>query len=55
NRPYGALITFSLNVEGLPHPSEEIERQRKAAEREAEAAEEEAEEGRGDGRPDRGP
>lgn len=30
SRPYGALVTFSLNVEGLPHPDEEIERERKA-------------------------
>ncbi len=34
NRPYGALITYSLNIEGLPRPDEEIapsqERQRGA-------------------------
>jgi len=48
NRPYGALITYSLNVEGLPHPKEEIERQRKAAQPQAAAAERE-------GRPERGP
>jgi photosystem II stability/assembly factor-like uncharacterized protein len=30
NRPYGALITYSLNIEGLPHPNEKIERERKA-------------------------
>ncbi len=43
NREYGAVITFSLSDEKLPHPNEEIERQRKAAERQhqAEAAEEE--------------
>lgn len=35
NRPYGALITYSLNVEGLPHPDEEVERARAAARREA--------------------
>lgn len=29
NRPYGALITYSLNVPGLPHPDEEKERARK--------------------------
>ncbi|MGD2153760.1 MAG: hypothetical protein PVG79_10880, partial [Gemmatimonadales bacterium] len=43
NRAYGALITFSLNVEGLPHPNEEIERERSEAERGAQAEEEEAE------------
>ncbi len=31
NRPYGALITYSLNVEGLPHPNDEVERARRAA------------------------
>jgi hypothetical protein len=36
------LITFSLNEEKLPHPNEEIDRQRKAAERQQQA--EEAEE-----------
>ncbi len=39
NRPYGALITYSLNLEGLPHPNEDVERERKAAERAAPAAE----------------
>jgi photosystem II stability/assembly factor-like uncharacterized protein len=28
-RPYGALVTFSLNVPGLPHPDDEEERRRK--------------------------
>ena len=28
NEPYGALITYSLNVEGLPHPNEDVERAR---------------------------
>ncbi|MEA2562087.1 MAG: hypothetical protein QOH06_3591 [Acidobacteriota bacterium] len=37
-RPYGALITWSMNVPGLPHPDEEMERERKEAER-AEKAE----------------
>ncbi|HET9225174.1 MAG TPA: hypothetical protein VFR31_00790, partial [Thermoanaerobaculia bacterium] len=32
-RPYGALLTWSMNVPGLPHPDEETERERKAAER----------------------
>ncbi|UCF20963.1 MAG: hypothetical protein JSU87_06090, partial [Gemmatimonadota bacterium] len=41
NRPYGALMTISLNVEGLPHPDEEVERQREDAERQTVAAEEE--------------
>ncbi|MGV8042543.1 MAG: WD40/YVTN/BNR-like repeat-containing protein [Thermoanaerobaculaceae bacterium] len=30
SRPYGAMLTFSLNAEGLPHPDEEVERERKA-------------------------
>lgn len=33
NPPYGALVTFSLNVAGLPHPDEEKERARKEKER----------------------
>ena len=37
NQPYGALITYSLNVPGLPHPDEEKERERKEAEREEKA------------------
>ncbi len=36
NRPYGALITFSVSDDALPHPSDKIERQRKAAKRENE-------------------
>ncbi|MDZ7292912.1 MAG: hypothetical protein ONB44_22390 [candidate division KSB1 bacterium] len=35
NRPYGALITYSLNFEGLPHPKDEKERERKEKERQA--------------------
>jgi hypothetical protein len=35
NEPYGALLTYSLNVPGLPHPVEEKERERKEKEREA--------------------
>ncbi|PYQ27943.1 MAG: hypothetical protein DMF56_17510 [Acidobacteria bacterium] len=35
NEPYGALLTYSLNVAGLPHPIEEKERERKAKERES--------------------
>jgi photosystem II stability/assembly factor-like uncharacterized protein len=31
SRPYGALITYSLNVPGLPHPDQEKERERKEA------------------------
>ncbi len=42
NRPYGALITFSLNIEGLPHPNDEIERERKEAERQSRPAAEQA-------------
>jgi len=37
-RPYGALITYSLNAPGLPHPDAEEERERKEAERAAKAA-----------------
>jgi photosystem II stability/assembly factor-like uncharacterized protein len=45
-RPYGALITWSMNVPGLPHPDEEMERERKEAERAARAErEEKAEQG----------
>lgn len=36
NQPYGALLTYSLNLPGLPHPADEKERERKAKEREAE-------------------
>ncbi len=35
NRFGGAMITFSVNGDDLPHPDDEIERQRKAARREA--------------------
>ncbi|MGH9862286.1 MAG: WD40/YVTN/BNR-like repeat-containing protein, partial [Candidatus Acidiferrales bacterium] len=46
NRPYGALLTYSLNFEGLPHPKEEIERERKEKERQAaRAAQEKAKPG----------
>src|SRR3990172_2260085 len=31
NRPYGALVTYSLNVEGLPSPKEDEERRKKEA------------------------
>ncbi|HYI12245.1 MAG TPA: hypothetical protein VEK57_24540 [Thermoanaerobaculia bacterium] len=37
NEPYGALLTWSLNLPGLPHPIEERERERKAKEREGAA------------------
>ncbi|HEX8407401.1 MAG TPA: hypothetical protein VF883_00935 [Thermoanaerobaculia bacterium] len=37
NEPYGALLTYSLNVPGLPHPVEEKERERKQKERDAAA------------------
>lgn len=37
NRPYGALVTFSMNLPGLPLPKEEKERERKEKEREANA------------------
>jgi photosystem II stability/assembly factor-like uncharacterized protein len=35
NEPYGALLTYSLNLPGLPHPTEEKERERKEKERTA--------------------
>ena len=33
NRPYGALLTFSLNIDGLPLPDPEKEKERKEKER----------------------
>jgi hypothetical protein len=36
NRPYGALLTYSLNQPGLPLPDKEKERERKETERAAE-------------------
>ncbi len=48
NRPYGALITYSLNVEGLPHPNEEVERERRLSQPEEPEAEAGAEERSGD-------
>jgi len=41
NRDYGAMITFSISGDDLPHPNDEIERQRKAAKRAAGGEEEE--------------
>jgi photosystem II stability/assembly factor-like uncharacterized protein len=38
NEPYGALLTYSLNLPGLPHPTEEKERERKQKERETATA-----------------
>jgi len=35
NEPYGALLTYSLNVPGIPHPMDEKERERKQKERDA--------------------
>ncbi|MEA2491801.1 MAG: hypothetical protein QOH21_3593, partial [Acidobacteriota bacterium] len=35
NEPYGALLTYSLNAAGLPHPTEAKERERREKEREA--------------------
>ncbi|HJQ35947.1 MAG TPA: hypothetical protein VKB93_02300 [Thermoanaerobaculia bacterium] len=35
NEPYGALLTYSLNLPNLPHPIEEKERERKEKERAA--------------------
>ncbi len=53
NRPYGALITYSLNVEDLPHPNDEIERERAAARRQAGAAREAREAAGAEDRPAR--
>lgn len=39
NKPYGAMITFSLNDPDLPHPDEDIERDRKISKRAEKAAE----------------
>jgi photosystem II stability/assembly factor-like uncharacterized protein len=36
NRPYGALITYTLSAPGLPLPDKQAERAKKATEREAE-------------------
>jgi photosystem II stability/assembly factor-like uncharacterized protein len=41
-RPYGAILTYSLNVPGLPLPDEEKERERKEKERQAKIEEESA-------------
>ena len=38
NRPFGALITFSLNMEGLPLPDPEQEKERKEKERQEKLA-----------------
>ena len=38
NRPYGALITFSVNADDLPHPNRDVERERKEQKRLAKAA-----------------
>jgi photosystem II stability/assembly factor-like uncharacterized protein len=35
NEPYGALLTYSLNFPGLPHPVDDKERERKQKERDA--------------------
>ncbi len=48
NRPYGALITFSLNVDGLPHPDETMERERMRVQRQTRT--EAGAEGRGERR-----
>jgi photosystem II stability/assembly factor-like uncharacterized protein len=42
NRDYGALVTFSLNLPGLPLPDSDKERQRKIDERAAQRAEKDA-------------
>jgi hypothetical protein len=43
NRPYGALITFSVADADLPHPDTKVERERQIAKRERERMEEEEE------------
>ena len=43
NRPYGALITFSISGEGIPHPDEDRERERKEAGRSTKSGAEEEE------------
>lgn len=55
NRPYGALITFSLNAEDLPHPDQEIEKARKRKEREAKKSQAEPRETETEGEPDKPP
>lgn len=52
NRPYGALISYSLNVEGLPHPDEDAERERKQALRDAEPGDEKGDEADADEEPE---
>jgi len=55
NRPYGALLTYTLNAPGLPLPDPKAERAKKDAEREAERekalAAERKEEGSGEDQP----
>ncbi|MEM7165801.1 MAG: hypothetical protein AAF581_10075 [Planctomycetota bacterium] len=42
NRPYGALITYSLYADDIPHPDEEEEHKRKMQRKERKKAEQEA-------------
>ena len=52
NRPYGALLTYSLNFPDLPHPKDEIERERKEKERQAKRQEAKAGEEKKESKPD---
>ncbi len=52
NRPYGALITFALRDEALPHPDDEVERRRQQRRRQAAGEEAEPGEEEGEGRED---
>jgi hypothetical protein len=42
NRPYGAILDFVVNGEGLPHPEEKVQKEEQAAERAREAQEPES-------------
>ncbi|MGH9805444.1 MAG: hypothetical protein ACRD4D_09765, partial [Candidatus Acidiferrales bacterium] len=52
NRPYGALLTYSLNFPDLPHPKDEIERERKEKERQAKRQEAKGEEEKKQAKPE---
>jgi hypothetical protein len=57
SRAYGALLTFWMNFDGLPHPDEERERARSEAERKIKAESETKADDAGeeDGKPEEGP
>ncbi len=52
NRPYGALITFSLRGDELPHPDDDVQRRRQQRQRQAAGEEDEPAGGEGGGRED---